>query len=229
MTAASTTFPSSGIHHTSNAIANTTSQASPSISNYDNLNAVDWAIITLPADHPAPWYYQEELCGDPVPARHQADDEPYTDDARRHHVVRDANGNVIVHCSKFSKCAEEQLARAIAAIPTKEAELKQLRSINAELNAKLHAALNPAEAPSLAAILQSENTSDAQISIATRRFIETYMRALDCLRILAEAAGLHPNDGIAPTIPTRGMRLPDTRPPGYSHPWDYKEEPDFEG
>jgi hypothetical protein len=95
----------------------------------------DSATLTLPEEHPAPWSYQEEQGGHPVPWNYQEDLNVYTDDARRRHVVRDAHGGVVVQCVKFSKNEEEKLARFIASIPAKMAEIERLEAIIAELTA----------------------------------------------------------------------------------------------
>jgi hypothetical protein len=86
------------------------------------------SIITLLEEHPAPWSYQEELEGRPVPKHYKEEPDAYTDDARRRHVVRDARGEVVIECVKFSKTEEEDLARRIATIPQKRADVERLRS-----------------------------------------------------------------------------------------------------
>src|SRR5262249_35148834 len=78
--------------------------------------------------HPAPWSYREEQEGHPVPWHYQEEPDVYTDDARRRHVVGDARGNVVVECVKFSKHDEEKLARVIASIPKRQAEIRRLRA-----------------------------------------------------------------------------------------------------
>lgn len=78
--------------------------------------------------HPAPWSYREEQEGHPVPWHYQEEPDVYTDDARRRHVVRDARGDVVVECVKFSKHDEEKLARVIASIPKRKAEIRRLRA-----------------------------------------------------------------------------------------------------
>jgi hypothetical protein len=78
--------------------------------------------FTLPKDHPAPWSYQDETG----------------------HIVRDANGAVIVRCVKVSKEEEEKLARIIAAIPNMLREITHRRVRDAEMKssvAKLEAEL----------------------------------------------------------------------------------------
>jgi hypothetical protein len=70
--------------------------------------------FALLEEHPAPWSCREEAGAQ-------------TDDARRRHVVRDAHGAVVAECVKFSKHEEEQLASAIASIPSRDAEIERLR------------------------------------------------------------------------------------------------------
>jgi hypothetical protein len=83
---------------------------------------------TLSEVHPAPWSYREEQEGHPVPWHYREEPDVYTDDARRRHVVRDARGDVVVECVKFSKHDEEKLARVIASIPKRKAEIRRLRA-----------------------------------------------------------------------------------------------------
>jgi hypothetical protein len=83
---------------------------------------------TLSEVHPAPWSYREEQEGHPVPWHYQEEPDVYTDDARRRHVVRDARSDVVVECVKFSKHDEEKLARVIASIPKRKAEIRRLRA-----------------------------------------------------------------------------------------------------
>jgi hypothetical protein len=145
---------------------------------------------TLPEEHPDPWSYREELEGRPVSGHYQEEPDAYTDDTRRRHVVRDARGDVIVECTKFSKNQEENLARLIASIPQRNAEIDRLRAALietleanrlkilkeveglrtrlaefeatiAKLNAKLSHALKPA-APRDAATQQTEGGGESQ-------------------------------------------------------------------
>jgi hypothetical protein len=90
--------------------------------------------LILQEEHPAPWSYQEEVEGQPVPWSYQVDMDPYTDDARRTHVIRDACGRIVIQCGKFSKDEEEKLARLITAIPEMVAEIERLSAGNEQLN-----------------------------------------------------------------------------------------------
>ena len=155
----------------------------------------EWAILTLPEEHPVPWYYQEEMDGRPVSRHYREEHDAYTDDARRRHVVRDANGDVIIHCAKVSKNEEEKLARAIASIPIRRTEITRLRACVAELectvaelNGELCAA-RKAAAPCAPAAQQIERGDDGRAAVAARQIIDADLSLLEFARLLARSAG----------------------------------------
>jgi hypothetical protein len=169
---------------------------SVTIGGRQDLDGNEWAILTLPDEHPVPWYYQEEMDGRPVSWHYREDHDAYTDDARRRHVVRDANGDVIIHCAKFSKNEEERLARAIASIPNRGAEITRLRtrvaeleSTVAELNAELCAALKAAalRAP---AVQQNERHDEGRLAVAAKQIVEADFSLLEFAQLLASSANL---------------------------------------
>jgi hypothetical protein len=169
---------------------------SATVGRRQELDGNEWAILTLPEEHPVPWYYQEEMDGHPVPWHYREEDDAYTDNARRQHVVRDANGDIIIHCAKFSKNEEEKLARAIASIPNRRTEITRLRarvaeleSTVAELNAELCAALEAA-APCAPAARQKARRDEGRVAIAAKQIIEADFSLLEFSQLLARTADL---------------------------------------
>jgi hypothetical protein len=165
------------------------------------LDPNEWAVLTLPDEHPVPWYYQEETEGGPVPWHYRDEPDAYTDDARRCHVVRDAKGDIIIHCARFSKSEEEKLARAIASIPNREAEITRLRARVAELDsaitklyADFYAALKAAATRSLAA-QQNDKSDDARMAIAAKQIIEADYSLLAFAQLLTRTANLQIDRG----------------------------------
>jgi hypothetical protein len=169
---------------------------SATISSRQELDGNEWAILALPEEHPVPWYYQEEMDGRPVSWHYREEHDAYTDNARRHHVVRDANGDVIINCAKFSKNEEEKLARAIASIPNRRTEITRLRarvaeleSTVAELKAELCAALKAA-ATCAPAAQQKERSDEGRVAIAAKQIIEADFSLLEFAQLLARSADL---------------------------------------
>jgi hypothetical protein len=162
--------------------------------------------VTLPEEHPAPWSCQEELEGHPVPWHYQEEPDAYTDDARRRHVVRDAHGDVVVECVKFSKNEEEKLARLIASIPQRKAEIERLRA----------ALVDTLELNRLK-ILKEVDRLRTHIAEFEAVIAKLSARLSDALRPAALRAHA--------TQQTEGGEESQRRP----MPWDYKEEPDVEG
>jgi hypothetical protein len=125
--------------------------------------------FTLPKDHPAPWSYQDEMG----------------------HVVRDANGAVVVRCVKVSKEEEEKLARAIAAIPNMLREITHRRVRNAEMKstvAKLEAALCALKATAPHA--PPARIDDAHTAAAAKLPLSNTDDALHCADATDEGAAL---------------------------------------
>jgi hypothetical protein len=162
------------------------------ISGRQELDGNEWAILTLPEEHPVPWYYQEEVDGRPVSWHYREEHDAYTDDARRRHVVRDANGDIIIQCAKFSKNEEEKLARAIASIPNRRTEITRLRArvvelecTVAELKSELCAALKAA--PCAPAVQRSD---EGLLAIAAKQIIDADLSLLEFAQLLARSADL---------------------------------------
>jgi hypothetical protein len=169
---------------------------SVTVSGLQELDGDEWAILTLPEEHPVPWYYQEEMDGHPVSWHYREEHDAYTDDGRRRHVVRDANGDIIIQCAKFSKTEEEKLARAIASIPNRRREITRLRArvaelecAVAELKSELCAALKAA-APCASAAQQNERCDEGRVTIAAKQIIDADFSLLEFAQLLARSADL---------------------------------------
>jgi hypothetical protein len=189
--------------------------------------------VTLPDEHPAPWSYQEELEGHPVPSHHQEEPDAYTDDARRQHVVRNARGDVVVECVKFSKSADENLARVIAAIPSMLEEIKRLsgqatQHVAAIDRLRAYGADKQAEIQKL----RDENENlDASCKIEHRKNdrLRTYMAEFESTIAKLNARLSDALKTAAPRAHATQQTEGDTESRGQPMPWDYKEEPDVEG
>jgi hypothetical protein len=155
--------------------------------------------LTVSDEHPAPWSYREELEGRPVPRHYREEPDAYTDDARRRHVVRDARGGVVAECVQFSKTAEENLARVIAAIPKRRAEIRRLRA----------ALVDTLEVNRLK-VLKEVARLRGHLAELQSIIIELNAKLRDELKTARQAEG-------------------DEELQGHPMPWDHKEEPDVGG
>jgi hypothetical protein len=161
--------------------------------------------VTLPKEHPVPWSCQEEVEGRPRP-HHQEDPDASTDGAQRRPVVRDARGDGVVECAKFSKVAEENPGDVIASIPKREAERKRLQ----------------------AALIHTLEVNRLKILKEVAR-LRTHIAEFEATIAKLKATL---SDALKPAAPcthatqqAEGGEESQRRP----MPWDYQEEPDVEG
>jgi hypothetical protein len=203
----------------------------------------------LPEEHPGPWTCQEELGGPQIPADFQEGLDVHTDDARRRHVVRDARGGIVVQCVKFSRSDEEKLARFIASIPTRMAEIERLEAVVAKLtNANRRIPELETECGrlrtlvgELCEVLQKTSPGprtsggDVRLTVAAKLLIEADINFSDLVLVLAHTLLDATTDGAtrSPAATTRKEQpVPWSRrqaPQVDPSTWAYKEEPDFEG